>query len=261
MNTTSNDIPLGSATGYCYIYQAALYCEACGEAIRARLDLGLDGAPPLDPDDETSYDSDDYPKGPHAVDEADCPQHCDACHVFLENDLTDEGAAYVAMQVLHAWERWDLEGVAITEWAPFYGVDAPAYIGVEKPMSHEIRINLANAPQDGEGGDCFVFAFGAYADTLVAAWGRGIEDCLEEAAGRLADNAPGHLSDLAETYNEYHLDARAKGATEEQEEEYAREQSETDMTYTDSGYLRSWEWTYVLENPTQAEMLAYLGDK
>lgn len=40
-----------------YIYNADIYCEECGEAIRTRLTC------PGDPDDERSYDSDKYPKG------------------------------------------------------------------------------------------------------------------------------------------------------------------------------------------------------
>jgi hypothetical protein len=52
---------------------------------------------PRDPDDESSYDSDDWPKGPyrHGGGEADCPQHCGACGLFLENALTDDGDSYV----------------------------------------------------------------------------------------------------------------------------------------------------------------------
>ena len=88
-----------------YIYGAALYCEPCGQKIRdghKAHDLA-----PANPDDESSYDSDDYPKGPYpdGGGEADCPLHCDACHVFLENPLTDEGRDYVAEKVADALAR------------------------------------------------------------------------------------------------------------------------------------------------------------
>lgn len=74
-----------------YMYAAALLCEECGESIRAR--LTAEGKAPPDPDDESSYDSGDFPKGPFddGGGEADTPQHCDACGEFLENPLTDEG--------------------------------------------------------------------------------------------------------------------------------------------------------------------------
>jgi len=67
----------------------------CGDGIRKLLDSK--GGRPENVDDETTYDSDDYPKGPYpdGGGEADSPQHCDGCAVFLENDLTSEGREYV----------------------------------------------------------------------------------------------------------------------------------------------------------------------
>ena len=43
-----------------YMFQAALYCEDCGERLRA--DLDKQGKTPADPEDERMYDSDNYPK-------------------------------------------------------------------------------------------------------------------------------------------------------------------------------------------------------
>lgn len=42
-----------------YLYAAALLCADCGEAQRA--DLRASGDAPEDEDDESSYDSDDFP--------------------------------------------------------------------------------------------------------------------------------------------------------------------------------------------------------
>lgn len=77
-----------------YIYCAALYCESCGDIIRANLESA--GKAPLKLENESTWDSDTYPKGPYSDGggEADCPQHCDSCGVFLENALTDDGDAY-----------------------------------------------------------------------------------------------------------------------------------------------------------------------
>ncbi len=77
------------------MFQAALYCESCGEAIRARLDS--EGKRPANRRDEFTYDSDDYPKGPYrdGGGEADTAQHCDGCHVWLENPLTVDGVENV----------------------------------------------------------------------------------------------------------------------------------------------------------------------
>lgn len=76
-----------------FIFQADIYCEHCGEGIRREKHEYA----PVDVNDESSYDSDHYPKGPYGDGggEADSPQHCGACGVFLENPLTPDGGDYV----------------------------------------------------------------------------------------------------------------------------------------------------------------------
>lgn len=92
-----------------YIFAADIYCAACGEDMRKQLDA--EGKRPARREDEATYDSDEYPKGPYADGggEADCPQHCGShgkcldptiigehtCGRFLENPLTTEGVKYV----------------------------------------------------------------------------------------------------------------------------------------------------------------------
>src|SRR5258708_6258887 len=70
-----------------YIYGAALWCEPCAIDVISRLQDTT----------EDNGDSDTYPQGPHANGggEADCPQHCDGCHIFLQNPLTADGQQYV----------------------------------------------------------------------------------------------------------------------------------------------------------------------
>ena len=46
-----------------YVYQAALLCESCAKIILH--DLDQTGARPSNPEDESSFDSDNYPKGPY----------------------------------------------------------------------------------------------------------------------------------------------------------------------------------------------------
>jgi hypothetical protein len=74
-----------------FIYCAALLCGDCGEDVRK--DITDAGHAPADPDNESTYDSDQFPKGsyPDGGGEADGPQFCDHCGTFLENPLTDEG--------------------------------------------------------------------------------------------------------------------------------------------------------------------------
>ena len=70
-----------------YIYQAALLCEDCGEA--KRVELTKAGKAPADPEDEYSYDSDDFPKGPYpdGGGESDYEEHCDSCGTELDNPV------------------------------------------------------------------------------------------------------------------------------------------------------------------------------
>ena len=124
-----------------YIYQAALYCEDCGWAIRERSTATCYVAVEvtanlrelrqivITPDtDETEYDSDDYPKGPYpdGGGEADSPQHCDACRVFLRNPLTTYGYKYV-QDALHDLSLREMSTVE-REWAGYYGF-ADSYDG------------------------------------------------------------------------------------------------------------------------------------
>jgi len=100
-----------------YVYQAALVCKECGDEIKRR--LAAEGKAPADPEDEHSFDSDEYPKGPYAEGggESDVPEHCDACGKFLENPLTQHGYDYLRELVADA--RPDNQG-AIDELVAFY---------------------------------------------------------------------------------------------------------------------------------------------
>ena len=107
-----------------YIFQAALLCKHDGEKVRRELTRA--GEAPADPDDEQSYDSDDFPKGPFpdGGGEADTPQHCDICHMFLENPLTSDGMQYV----LEALDEGRGDTTVLKEWADFYGLEGPVEI-------------------------------------------------------------------------------------------------------------------------------------
>jgi hypothetical protein len=72
-----------------YIYQADLWCDDCGELIRE--EITQEGEAPEDPDDECSYESDAFPKGPCPDDESDSPSHCAAGEDCLNADVLDDG--------------------------------------------------------------------------------------------------------------------------------------------------------------------------
>lgn len=111
-----------------YMYRAAFYCADCGK------ELCTETAKPegMDLENESTWDSDDYPKGPYpnGGGEADTPQHCDACGVFLENSLTDDGRDYVREAVEEGHElvaskrrlhvTW--RNPVVKEWSEFYGI-------------------------------------------------------------------------------------------------------------------------------------------
>ena len=119
-----------------YAYRAALYCEACGEKISA--ELTAQGKAPDDPDDEASYDSDDFPKSAIAG-ESDSVTFCDSgsecadpitlksghkIGAHIEEDLTDEGQK----SLLESLARKDLDPVLVkiyTEIADAHGVTIP----------------------------------------------------------------------------------------------------------------------------------------
>lgn len=89
---------------------------------------------------------------------------------------------------------------------------------------NEVGIENVHDAIPGRGYDVlFWFRFGAYADTNVFVWKGegGLGGALEEAASWLAENDPDHFHEVEDKVDE------------------------TDMTYTESGYLasREWEWS------------------
>lgn len=107
----------------------------------------------------------------------------------------------------------------------------------------------------------FHFQFGAYGTTNIMIWGgpgMGLEDALEEAAGYLADHAPGHIYKHGDPHLQELIDEvlEEKGKTRAQWEQGLEDQSQwaydieqeafADLTQTESGYLTSYEW-YVNE--------------
>lgn len=113
-----------------FIYAADVWCTSCGEAIRAR--LTAEGTAPAAPDDESSYDSDNFPKGAdHAAEAADYPEHCAAgtdcleaavdgtgapfCGAWLENPLTECGVVDLLRAVVT-----DPDGKMTAVWVRCY---------------------------------------------------------------------------------------------------------------------------------------------
>ena len=112
-----------------YIYCADVYCEDCAREIMHEKRRA--GTAPKNPGDQSSYDSDDYPKGPFSDEESDTPQHCasgpdcltptmigeERVGRFLENPLTSDGERYV--RELHAERPTEVTRM----WMDFYELD------------------------------------------------------------------------------------------------------------------------------------------
>lgn len=72
------------------IYAADIWCDSCGYAIRDS--IKAEGKAPENPDDERTYDSDEYPKYASDDEESDSPQHCGSGETCLEADTLSDGS-------------------------------------------------------------------------------------------------------------------------------------------------------------------------
>jgi len=68
-----------------YVYRADLYCRDCGQELCDSILKPVYA----DLEDEATWDSDDYPKGPYSNGggESEYPQHCAGCGVSLDNPV------------------------------------------------------------------------------------------------------------------------------------------------------------------------------
>lgn len=109
----------------------------------------------------------------------------------------------------------------------------------------------------------FVLTFGAYGATYCYVWADCLDDALECAAEWLLKHAPGHIM----AHDSEALQALVREAADElglpdddvdhQDWGRAYEAATVDMTYTESGYLRSWEWGIAWENPTRKQLMTW----
>jgi len=130
-----------------YIFQADIYCGKCAQEIAA--DITAAGQAPENPQDETSYDSDDFPKGPGFDEESDSPQHCAGCHIFLENPLTTHGQEYMQSMVDEALAKGRGEEPHIKEWMDFYGYH-PEEKDMQEHESSDASDKINALPQRGK---------------------------------------------------------------------------------------------------------------
>ena len=104
----------------------------------------------------------------------------------------------------------------------------------------------------------YLFQFGAVGTTWLLVWdddAGGFEGSLEEAASWLAEHAPGHITDESELWELMREAAEEKGLSLPKDPKKSdvdwnespwtevSENATADMTYTESGYLTSYEWS------------------
>ena len=124
-----------------YIYQAALYCRPCGEALVERINglldadtrnvLGWSNHPDLYEDSNTWPI--EYSRGEG---ETDTPDHCSVmdCQRFLGRRLTDDGIEYVKQSAVDDLDQHGAIGDVVQGWMDFYGIDLESidgYYGVD----------------------------------------------------------------------------------------------------------------------------------
>lgn len=92
----------------------------------------------------------------------------------------------------------------------------------------------------------YLLAFGAYGETILMVWAKGIDSALDECVDWIADHKPGLLAN--ESVQEEYKSLIAQGVAEEQ----AQEQAAMDTTCAGNNghYLNSCEWTILDENPS-----------
>lgn len=132
---------------------------------------------------------------------------------------------------------------------------SPFVMAIDDKGYHESEVFISN-PLEVEGGrnDVKVFWFSngignAPGVMRVAVLNKSVEDGLEESAAWIADHAPGYITKhddpyLTELYDEAlkELVDAGEDPEDEQTQSQAQQDATEDMTYTESGYLNSWEW-------------------
>ena len=141
-----------------YMFQGALYCEDCGRDIQDT--LRKEGKAPENEDDEESFDSDDFPKGPFSGGggEADTIHHCDSngeclnaiklpcgskIGAWLGNDLTGEGDRWLAESIRESIFKDDAHGRQVNRlWRLKYSDPLSSLNGVEPVVGRELASPL-----------------------------------------------------------------------------------------------------------------------
>jgi hypothetical protein len=146
-----------------YAYQADIYCDRCGQAIKRELDAKGQTPDGADEDAfEDTFDSDDYPKWADEDEGTDSPQHCGAgeeCKnaidlagrkigALIGSNLTRDGIEYV-LETLAEPNRSRYQRALGALWAETYGITYAVRFTAYNGISYELddRLSLDGARQ------------------------------------------------------------------------------------------------------------------
>lgn len=142
-------------------------------------------------------------------------------------------------------------------------------IAVGESSYHTRRVVMINPMEKSWRKRAYVLWFGAVGTTYLHVYADSLEAALEECAEWLAEYAPGHIMEHG---SEEHRDLLREACEErgildgdldfESEDVMAAvEAAEADLTYTESGFLTSYEWGICMEDVTAADLYAFIrGD-
>lgn len=133
-----------------YVYCAELFCDECGEKICEL--ITADGRAPKEPNNQHTYDSDDFPK--HTENgSTDAPNHCPDCGRYLADPLTNVGIDYVIGYLRRAIETGDA-----TECEQEWAADLAANYFLTNENDHVLNAFLSKFPPkfpNKKGPTCF----------------------------------------------------------------------------------------------------------
>jgi hypothetical protein len=121
-------------------------------------------------------------------------------------------------------------------------------------LKAEVAAHAAEAPYrtpikavlSGCGDSLFLMWFGEISATCLAVYDRGFDSALAAASDWLRENEPGQFVDPDYADAEKALVeewGRPVDLDSDEDREAICKQAETDLTYTESGWLTSWAWT------------------
>ena len=144
-------------------------------------------------------------------------------------------------------------------------------ISIGEGFSFSPKVWFVNPTEKGfYDGRSYVLWFGACGATYLHVYTRSLEDAIEQCAAWLAEHAPGHIMEhgceehtdlLREAFEDAGLEWTGDIDWEDAAQSEAAQNAEADLTYTESGYLTSYEWGIALENPTAADLYQLIGGK